>query len=66
MHILQNVIAYCWFEIFYIFHQKYMHRIHDDVHSLNYNVHGLTGKVIECTIFFMKNKKRTGHSELLS
>ena len=30
IHILQNVIANCWFLDFYIFHQKYMHRILDD------------------------------------
>ena len=50
MCILQNVVAYCWFEIFYIFHEKYRHRIHDDVHSLNYTIHSLTGTVIECTV----------------
>jgi hypothetical protein len=44
MGILQNVLAYCWFEIFYIFHEKYVHCIHDDLHYMNYNVHGLIGK----------------------
>ena len=52
MRILMTVVAYCWFEIFYIFHEKYRHRIHDDVQYLNDNVPGLTGTVIECTLFF--------------
>ena len=50
MHILQNMVAYCWLEIFYIFHEKYMLRIHDDVHFLNSPVRGLIEKVIECTV----------------
>jgi len=52
MRILMTVVAYCWLEIFYIFHEKYLHRIHDDVQYLNDNVPGLTGTVIECTLFF--------------
>ena len=50
MRVLQNVEACCWIEIFYIFHEKYLHRIHDDVQYLNDNVPGLTGTVIECTV----------------
>jgi hypothetical protein len=47
----------------YIFHEDYLCGIHDDLHCLNYNVHGLKGNVIGCTLIFKKTPKGPRHPE---